>query len=262
MSDSLRPHGLQHTRLPVLHQLPELAETHVHIVGDAIQPACPLLSPSPPAIKLSQHQSLFQGVGSFHQVTKVFVASASVLLMNMQGWFSLRLSGLISLQSKWILKSLLQLHSLKASILQHTTFFIVQHSHPYMTAGKAIALTRHTFVGKVMSLLFNMLSVLVIAFLLRKKHLLNSWLRLPSAVILEPKKIKSVTVSTFSPSICHDVMGLNAMILVFLNIFLRQLFHSSLSPSSRGSLVSVCFLPLVWYHLHIWGYWYFSLQFW
>ena len=113
------------------------------------------------------------------------------------------------------LKSLHQHHSSKASILQCSAFFIVQLSHPYMTTGKMIALTRQTFVGKVMSLLFNMLSRLVITFLPRCKHLLISWLQSPSAVILEPKRIKSATVSTVSPSICHEVMGLDAMILVF-----------------------------------------------
>ena len=110
------------------------------------------------------------------------------------------------------LKSLLQHYSSKASILWHSAFFMVQLSHPYMTTGKTIALTTWTFVGKVMSLLFNMLSKLVIAFLPKSKGLLISWLQSPSAVILEPKKIKSVTVS---PSICHEVMGPDALILVF-----------------------------------------------
>ena len=113
------------------------------------------------------------------------------------------------------LKSLLQHHSSKASILQQSAFFIVQLSHPYMTTGKTIALTRQTFVGEVMSLLFDMLSRLVIAFLPRSNCLLISWLQSSSAVILEPRKIKSVTVFTVSPSICHEVMGPDAMILVF-----------------------------------------------
>ena len=113
------------------------------------------------------------------------------------------------------LKTLLQHNISKASILWHSAFFIVQLSHPYLTTGKTIALTRGTFVGKVMSLLFNKLSRVVIAFLLRSKRLLISWLKSPSAVILEPKKIKSVTLSIVSLSICHDVMGLDAMILVF-----------------------------------------------
>ena len=114
-----------------------------------------------------------------------------------------------------VAKSLLQHYSSKASVLWHSGFFMVQLSHPYMTTGKTIALTRQTFVGKVMFLLFNMLSRLVIAFLPRSKCLLISWLQSPSAVILEPKKIKSITVSIVSPSICYEVMGPDAMISVF-----------------------------------------------
>ena len=117
------------------------------------------------------------------------------------------------------LKSLLQHHSSNASNLQHSAFLTVQLSHPYMTTGKTIALTRRTFVGKVMSLLFNMLFRLVINFLPRSKHLLISWLKSPSAVILEPPKIKSDTVSTVSPSISHEVMGPDAIYdLSFLNV--------------------------------------------
>ena len=132
-------------------------------------------------------------------------------------------SGLISFRMDWLdllavqgtLKSLLQRHSAKVSILQCSAFFTAQLSHPYMSTGKTIALTRWTFVGKVMSLLFNMLSRLVIAFLPRSKCLLLSWLQSPSAMILEPKKIKSVTVSIVSPFICREVMRPDAMILVF-----------------------------------------------
>ena len=113
------------------------------------------------------------------------------------------------------LKDLLQHHSSKVLIPLCSAFLIVQLSHPYMTTGKTIALTRWTFVGKVMSLLFNMLSRLVITFLPRSKSLLISWLQSPSAVILEPPKIKSATIYTVSPSTCHEVMGLDAMILVF-----------------------------------------------
>ena len=113
------------------------------------------------------------------------------------------------------LKSLFQHHSSKASILQHSAFFMVQFSHPYMTTGKTIALTRQIFVGKVMSLLFNVLSRLVIAFLPRRKHLLISWLQSPYAKILEPKKMKSVTVSIVSPSTCREVMGPDAMVFIF-----------------------------------------------
>ena len=121
--------------------------------------------------------------------------------------------GLLAVQGT--LKSLLQHHSSKVSILWCSAFFTVQLSHPYMTTGKTIALTRQTFVGKIMSLLFNMLSRLVITFLPRSKRLLISWLPSTSAVILEPPKIKSVTVSTVSPSICHEVMRPDVMILVF-----------------------------------------------
>ena len=120
-----------------------------------------------------------------------------------------------SLAVQGTLKSLLQHHSSKASIIQCSAFFIVQLSHPYMTTGKTIALTRWTFVGQVISLLLNMLSRLVITFLPRSKRLLISRLQSPSVVILEPRKIKSDTVSTVSPSISHEVMGPDAMILVF-----------------------------------------------
>ena len=113
------------------------------------------------------------------------------------------------------LKSLLQHHSSKASILRCSDFFVVLFSHPYVTTGKTIALMIQTIVGKVMSLLFNMLPRLVMAFLPRSKRLLISWLQSPSAVILEPKKIKSNTVSTVSPSISHEVMGPDVMILIF-----------------------------------------------
>ena len=147
-----------------------------------------------------------------------------------------------------ILESLLQHYSSKASILWHSTFFIVQLSHPYMTPGKAIALTRRTFVGKVMSLLFNMLSRLVITFLPRSKHLLISWLQSPSAVILEPPpKIKCVTVSIASPSICHEVMGPDAMIC-FLNVEFGKLssvywFWLKIMPLTLLSFtcISACF---------------------
>ena len=131
--------------------------------------------------------------------------------------------GLISFRMDWLgllavqgtLKSLLQHHSSKASILMHSAFFTVQLSHPYITTGKTITLTRRTFVGKVMSLPLNRLSRLVITFLPRSKCHLISWLQSPSAVILEPRKIKSDTVFTVSPSICHEVMGPDPMILVF-----------------------------------------------
>ena len=158
------------------------------------------------------------------------------------------------------LKSLLQHHSSKASILRHSAFFIVQLSHPYMTTEKTITLTRWTFVGKVMSLLLNMLSRLVIAFLPRSRHLLISWLQSPSEVILEPpplRKIKSLTVSIVSPSICHDVMGPNAMILVFWMLSFKPAFSFSSFNFIKRLFSSSLLSAIMWYHLDIWGCWYF-----
>ena len=172
----------------VHQQLPELTQTHVHRVGDAIQSSHPLSSPSPPAFNLSQHQGLFQWVLHIRW-PKYRSFSFSISLSN-------EYSRLISFRMDWLnllavqetLKSLLQHHSSKASVLQHSAFFIVHLSHPYMTTRKTIALTRWTFVGKVTSLLFNMLSRLVITFLPKSKHLSISWLQSPSTVILEPQK--------------------------------------------------------------------------
>ena len=138
--------------------------------------------------------------------------SFSISPSNEQPGLIFRTDWLDLLAVQGTLKSFPQHHSSKASILRHSAFFIVQVSHPYMTTGKTIALTTRTFVDKVMSLLFNMLSRLIITFISRSKCLLISWLQSPSAVILEPPKIKSVTVSIVSPSICYDVMGPNAMI--------------------------------------------------
>ena len=161
--------------------------------------------------------------------------------MNIQDWFPLGLTGLISLQSK----GLSRIFS-NTTVLWHSAFLIVQLSHPYMTTGN------HSFewmdlFQQIMSLFFNMLSRLVIAFLPRSKRLLSPWLHSPSAVILEPKKIVSLTVSIVSQSICHEVMGPDAMIFVFWMFSecwtLSQLFHSPLSLSSTGSLVLLRFLP-------------------
>ena len=187
--------------LPVHHQLLEFTQTHVHRVSDAIQPSHPLSSPSPPAPNSSQHQGLFQWVNSSHEVPKYWSFSFSISPFNELNGSFIRMDWLDLLAVQGALKSLLQHHSSKASILLCSAFFIVQLSHPYMTTGKTIALTRRTFVGKVMSLLFNMLSRLVITLLPRNKHLLISWLQSPSVVILEPRKTKSATVSTVSPSI-------------------------------------------------------------
>ena len=188
-------------------------------------------------------------------------------------WVSIRTSSeyswLISFRMDWfdilavqgIRKSLLQHHSSKASILWRSVLSIVQLSHPYMTTGKTIALTRRTFVGRVKCLLFNMLSSLVIAFLSRSKRLLISWLQLPSAMILELKKIKSLTVSIVSPSICHEVMGSDTMILVFWMLsfkpafslpsftFVKRLYSSS--SLSAISVVSSAYLRLLIFLLAI-----------
>ena len=183
VSDSLQPHGLQHVRHPCPSPTPELNQTHVHRVSDAIQPSHPLSSPSPLTFSLSQHQGLFQWVSSSHQVAKVLefqLQHQSFQWIFSTDWISFAVQG--------ALKSVLQQHSSKASILWCSAFFIVQLSHPYTTTGKTIALTRWTFVGKVMSLLFNMMSRLDIDFLPRSKSLLISWLQSPSAVILEPRK--------------------------------------------------------------------------
>ena len=169
------------TGFPVHHQLPEPAQTHAHHIGDTIQPS-PLLCPSPPTCSLSQHQGLFHDVGSVPCIgwPKYWSVSFSISPSN-------EYSGLISFRMDWLdllvvqgtLKSLLQHHSSKASILQQSAFFIIQLSHPYMTTRKAIALTRWTFIGKVMSLLFNTLYRFVMAFLPKSKCLLISWLQSP-----------------------------------------------------------------------------------
>ena len=210
---------------PVLDPLLEFAQTYVHWVGDAVQPFCPLSS-------LLLLPSIFPSI-------RVFSSELPLCIRWPQDWsFSFSISPsneyseLISFRIDWFhllavqgtLKSLLQHHSSKASVLQHSAFFMVQLLHPYMTTGKTIALTRRTFVSKVMSLLFNMLSSFLIAFLPGSKHLLISWLQSPSAVILEPKKMKSFMVS---PSVSHEVMGLDAMILVFWMLSFKPAFSLS-----------------------------------
>ena len=228
-SNPLKHHGLQHARLSVHHQLLELAQMHVHRISDAIQPShlrCPLLFPS----------SIFPSIRVFSNVSTLCIrwpkywmeASASVLPMDIQSWFHLGLTDWFDLLAvQRTLKSLLQHNSSKVSILWCSAIFVVQLSYLYMTTWKTIALTIQTFVGKVMSLIFNTLSRFVISFLSRSKHLLISWLQ-------SPPKIKFVTASTFPLSICHEVMGQDAIILVFLCWVLSQLVHSPLSPSFWG----------------------------
>ena len=176
---------------PVHHQLPELVQTHVHQISDAIQPSHLLSSLSSPALKLSQHQVFSNESVLRIRWPKYWSFSFNISPSNEHlERISFRRDWLDLLAVQGTLKSFLQHHSSKASIFLHSAFFMVQLSHPYLTTGKTIALTRWTFVGKVMSLLLNMLSGLVITFLPRRKHLLISWLQSPSAVILEPPEIK------------------------------------------------------------------------
>ena len=194
---------------PVHHQLPEFAPTHVHWLGDAIHRfilCCPLLLlPSIfPSIRVFSSESVLPT-----RWPKYWSCSFSISPSNEH-------PGLISFRMDWL--DLLAVQGTLKSILRHSASFTVQLSHPYMTTGKTIALTGRTFVDKIMSLLFNMQSRLVITFLPRTKRLLISWLQSPPAVILEPKKIKSDTVSTVSPSISHEVMGTRCHDLSFLNV--------------------------------------------
>ena len=217
MSDSLRPHGLQHSRLSLsitnFRSLLKLMSIELVMPSNHLILCCPLLLlPSIfPSIRVFSNES------ALHIRWPMYCSfSFSISPSNeYSGLISFRIDRFDLLAVQGTLKSLLQNHSSKASILQCSAFFMVQLSHPYMNTGKTIALTRWTFIGKVMSLLFNMLSRLVIAFITRSKRLLISWLQSPSAVIMEPKKIKSVTVSIVSPSVCHEVMGLDAMNFVF-----------------------------------------------
>ena len=187
--------------LPVHHQPLKPTQTHVYRIGDAIQPSHPLSS-SPPTFNLSQHQGISNKSVLHIRWPKYWIFSFSISP-------SSEYSGLISFRIDWFdllavqgtLKSLLQHHSSKASILWWSAFFIVRLSLPYMTTGKTTALTRRTFVDKVMSLLFNMLSGFIVAFLPWSKHFLISWLQSLFTVVLEPRKIKSATVSTLSLSI-------------------------------------------------------------
>ena len=208
MSNSLWPHGLQHTSLACHPLSSEFAHGHVQCGGDAIQPSHPLSPPSPLAFSLSRHIS--EWVGSSHQVAKGTIRGYSISPSNeYSGRISFRMDWLDLLAAQGTLKSLLQHHSLKAPILQRSAFFMVQLSHPYMITGKTIAL-------KVMSLPFNMLSRFAIVFLPRSKRLSISWLQSPSTVILEPKKIKSHCFYFFPIYLpwsdgtrCHDLSFLN-----------------------------------------------------
>ena len=257
MPDSLQPHGQQHVRLLCPSPSLELAQTHVYWVSDTIQPSSPLSSSSPPL-------SIFPSFRVFSNELSLCIRwpkywSFSISPSNeYSGLISFRIDCFDPLAAQGTLKNLLQHHSLKASILQCSAFFMVQLSHPYMTTEKAIALTRWTFVGKLMSLRFNTLSRFVIAFLPRSKHLLILCCSHHLQMILEPKKIKSVVVS---PSICHEVVGPDAMIFISWMLkfkqavslssftFIKRLFSSSLlSPlrvMSSAYLKLLIFLPTI-----------------
>ena len=203
VSDSLRPNELQHARPPCPSPTPRvhrdshpLSQWCHPTISSSVIPfsSCPQSLPASESFPMRQ---LFTWGGQGTGVSTL----TSFLPKNTQDWSPLGLTDWISLQSKGLSRVF------SSSIHWCSAFFIVQLSHPYMTTGKTVALTRPTFVGKVMSLIFNMLSKLVITFLPRSKCLLISWLQSPSAVILEPRKIKSATVSTVSQSICHEVMG-------------------------------------------------------
>ena len=258
MSDSLQPHGLRHAKPPCPLPSPKVCPS-----------SCPLPRWCHPVI--SSSDTLFSFLSSSFPASGTF-PMMSVRIRWPKHWsFSIspfsEYSGLISLKIDWFdllavqgtFKSLLQHYSSKASILWHSAFFTVHISQLYTTTGKTIDLTIQTFVSRVMSLLFNILSRFIIAFLPRSNHLLISWLQSLSTVILEPKKIKLVTTPTFSPSICHAVMGMDAMFLIFffflIYLFFSWLFHSPLSSLLRGSLDYLCFLLLKQYNLHIWGCW-------
>ena len=248
---TLQPHGLQHTRLLCPSSTPgvysnscPLSQWRHPTISSSVIPfsSCPQCFPASQSFQMSQQ---FASRGQSTGVS----ASTSVLPMNTQDWSPLEWTGWISLQSKGLSRVF------NTTVQKHLAFFIVQLSHPYMNTGKTIALPRWTFIGKVQ------LSGLVITFLLRSKRLLISWLQPPSAVILEPPQIKSTTVSTVSPSICHEVMGPDAIILVFWVLsfkptfplssftFIKRLFSSS-SLSAIRVLSSVylrllIFLPAI-----------------
>ena len=226
VSDSLRPHGLKHARLPCPLPTPEACSNSCPLsrwchptISSSVVPFSSCLQSFPPSGSFPMSQFFASGGQSIG-----VSVSTSVLPMNSQDWSPLGIDWLDLLAVQGTLKSLLQHHTTKASILQCSPFFIVQLSHPYMATGKTIALTRRTFVCKVMSLLFNMLSRLVIAFLPRSKHLFNFMASVTICSDFGAPKIKSLTVSIISPSICHEVMGLGAMILVFWMLSFKPTF--------------------------------------
>ena len=232
--NSLWPHGLLHTRLLWSSPSPRVSSSSSPLshwyhptISSSVIPfsTCPHSFPASGSFKMNQFfSSGCQRIGAS--------VLASVFPVNSRDWF-LRIDWFDFLAVQGTLWSLLQHHNLKAWILQCPAFFMVQHRHPYMAAGKTIALAVSTFIGKMMPLVVNMLSSFMIAIPPRGNRPLILWLQSPSAVILEPKKRKSASVSTFSPPICHEVMALDTMILIFECWVLSQLLHSPCSLSSR-----------------------------
>ena len=237
---------------PVPHHLPEFAQVHVHWVNDAIQPHHPLSSPSPPALNLSQHQGLFQWV-PLHQVAKVLELQLQHQSFQWGFRVDLKIDWFDLLAVQETLKSLLQDHSSKASILQRSAFFIVQLSQSSVTTGKTIALTMWIFVSKVAPLLFNTLSSL---WQPSYQEALAFCFHGCSGLRAQGERVCHCFPS--SPSICHEVLGPDAMITFFLMFSFKLAF----SLSSFKRFFSSCFLPFEWYRLQIWGCWYFSRQSW
>ena len=252
MSNSWDPMDCSTPGFPVYHQFPELTQTHVR-VGDAIQPSHLLLS-------LFLLPSIFPSIRVFSKESVLYIRWPKYWSFSFSNSPSNEYSGLISftwldlLAVQGTLKSLLQQNNSKASVFWCSSFFIVQLSHPYLTTGETIALTRWTFVGKVISLLINMLYRFVLAFLSWSKHLLISWLHSPSAVIFGAQENKAFHCFHGFPSICYEVIWLDAMIFIFWMLSFNPAFSLSsftfikrCFTSSSPSAMSGC-------HLHIWGY--------
>ena len=245
MSDSLQPHELQRARPPCQSPTPGVYSNSCPMSRWCHPTISSSVVPFSSCLQSFLNIKVFSNESAHHiRWPKYWSFSFSISPSNEhQGQISLRMDWLDLLAGQGTLKSLLQHHTSKASLLRRlSAFFIVQLSHPHMTSGKTIALVICTFVSKVTSLFFNTLSTFVKAFLPRSKHLLISRLQSLSAVFLEPKKINSVTVSTFSPSICHEVMGLDAMILVFWMSSFKPGFSLSSFTLIKRSLVPVPFL--------------------
>ena len=259
MSDSLLPYGLQHTRPPYSSPAPRLYSDSCPLsrwCHPTISSCCPFLIPT----------SIFSSIMVFSNASFLHLRWPKYLSFSFSISPSNKHSGLISFRMDWFdlltvqgtLKSLLKHHNTKTSLLLCSAFFIVQLSHPYMAIGKTIALTRWSFVGKVISLLFNMLSRLVRTFLPRSKHILISWLQSPSAVILELQKIKSATVSTVYPPICHEMREPDAMIFVFWLLSFKPTFSLSSFTFIKRLFSSSSLSAIGWYLIYF--FWYYCLH--